>query len=37
VDEYNIYGMCYGRKGPRQRALLGDLSLRMSPFYKYSK
>ena len=37
VDEYNIYGKCYGRKGPRQRAILADLSLKMSPFYKYSK
>ena len=37
IDEFNIYGDCYGRKGPRQRALLSDLALRMSPFYKIAK
>ena len=37
IDEFNVYGDCYGRKGPPQRVLAAELALKMSPFHKMSK
>lgn len=37
IDEYNVYGQCYGRSGPPEQAIIDDIALRLSPFHKMSK
>jgi hypothetical protein len=36
IDEYNVYGECYGRKMSAQRSLMAKLALKHSKFYKLS-
>lgn len=37
IDEYNIYGECYGKSGPPQSALAASLAIKNSPFHKIAR
>jgi len=37
IDEYNIYGECYGRSGPPQSALAAQMAIQNSPFNKIAR